>query len=105
MTTSSIETSKPLSDWRVKLTEIVVLMMLPVGGFFANRVLENGQSVAVLHERMKSHSEREIHHGAVGAVAFDQIIASIEKQQALRDAGIRRELEDIKRSLAALSKK
>ena len=89
--------------WIVQLvTSIAVGLMLPVSGFFATRVIENGSNLAVLSNLLEEHSARGTHSHAVHQKTLDAVVLALNKQLELRGDAIRRELSEIKESLREL---
>lgn len=91
---------------------IAVIALLPGVGFIGSMAITNAQENAVaatridqVEEAQHEHAKSEAHPGAVSRVHLTDALASIEKLQAVRDEQIRRELTDIKASLARLEGK
>lgn len=84
------------------VVQVAVAVLLPGVGFLASQVITNGQSIIALNER--SGTVKEAVAGAATQDEVTRAIASVEKQQAIRDAGIQRELREIKDELKELRK-
>lgn len=94
---------------------VMMAVLLPFVGFIASNVIQNHTDIVEVRSKImttkdalaliRAHEQAGTHRGYVPSDIMTGALKAMEKQQALRDEQIRRELAEIKAELKTLRTK